>query len=264
MNGERADRQRVVMFSGGIGSWATAKRVAERHGTEYLILLFADTLIEDEDLYRFITEAAANVGGKFVSIADGRTPWQVYEDRRFIGNNRVDPCSQELKRGLLDKWRNANCEADNTTIYVGIDWTEKHRLTRLQARCAPWRYEAPLCEPPLKLKSEFISELQQEGIAPPRLYEMGFSHNNCGGFCCKAGHAHFALLLKRMPERYAHHEAQEARLMAKIGTPWGILKDRRGGKAKPFTLKQLRERIEKDTEDYYHDDLAAGCGCALN
>ena len=50
--------QHVVMFSGGAGSWMTAKRVAEKHGTDNLILLFADTLIEDEDLYRFLDEAA--------------------------------------------------------------------------------------------------------------------------------------------------------------------------------------------------------------
>jgi hypothetical protein len=30
------------MFSGGIGSWATAKRVAEKHGTDDLYLLFSD------------------------------------------------------------------------------------------------------------------------------------------------------------------------------------------------------------------------------
>ena len=41
----------VVMFSGGIASWATAKRVAERHGTDALTLLFADTRIEDDDLF---------------------------------------------------------------------------------------------------------------------------------------------------------------------------------------------------------------------
>ena len=35
---------RVVMFSGGIGSWAAAKRVAEAHGTDDLVLLFADVL----------------------------------------------------------------------------------------------------------------------------------------------------------------------------------------------------------------------------
>ena len=36
--------QRVVMFSGGIGSWATAKRVAAQHGTADLTLLFTDTV----------------------------------------------------------------------------------------------------------------------------------------------------------------------------------------------------------------------------
>ena len=56
----------VVMFSGGAGSWAAAKRVAERHGTADLTLLFTDTLMEDEDLYRFLHEAAAAV---FVSEA---------------------------------------------------------------------------------------------------------------------------------------------------------------------------------------------------
>lgn len=29
----------IVMYSGGVGSWAAAKRVAEKHGTENLILL---------------------------------------------------------------------------------------------------------------------------------------------------------------------------------------------------------------------------------
>jgi len=53
----------VVMFSGGIGSWVTAKRVAEKYGTSDLILVFADTLTEDPDLYRFIVEGAANVFG---------------------------------------------------------------------------------------------------------------------------------------------------------------------------------------------------------
>jgi hypothetical protein len=44
-----SDFEDIVMFSGGIGSWAAAKRVAERHGTDNLTLLFTDTLIEDGD-----------------------------------------------------------------------------------------------------------------------------------------------------------------------------------------------------------------------
>jgi hypothetical protein len=297
----------LVMFSGGIGSWATAKRV------ERPVMLFADTLMEDTDLYRFVSEAAANVAGVnddeirqltkyarlipaiessssrkqridailwwqhwaqnvipgFMVVCDGRTPWEVYEKERFIGNSRLDPCSKILKRELLDKWRDANCDPDNTTIFVGIDWTEQHRLVRIRERCFPWKYEAPLCQPPLKLKREFLAELRADGIEPPALYGMGFAHNNCGGFCCKAGQAHFALLYSTMPERYAWHEAQEERLRAD-GINGTILTSRVGdNKKKPLALREFRESLDADTIS----DLANaarkggifsdGCGCAL-
>ena len=39
----------VVMFSGGIGSWATAKRVAATYGTGNLVLLFSDVKGDAED-----------------------------------------------------------------------------------------------------------------------------------------------------------------------------------------------------------------------
>ena len=64
--------KRVVMFSGGIGSWGAAKRVAEQFGTEDLYLVFSDVkgnnpsphVGEDEDTYRFIKEAAAIAMGE--------------------------------------------------------------------------------------------------------------------------------------------------------------------------------------------------------
>lgn len=122
----------VVMFSGGLGSWATAKRVADKHGTDNLFLVFADVrgdhctcghragehingrgpcgvlsdqgeycgctrfshiphVGEDEDTYRFIEEAAANVGGQFVVVMDdkGRNIWQTFkrELREFLGSD---------------------------------------------------------------------------------------------------------------------------------------------------------------------------------
>ena len=44
---ERKIVRHVVQFSGGIQSWAAAKRVAAEHGTDNLTLLFADTKMED-------------------------------------------------------------------------------------------------------------------------------------------------------------------------------------------------------------------------
>jgi len=252
--------QHVVMFSGGVGSWMAAKRVAEKHGTDNLILLFADTLIEDEDLYRFLDEAAANVGGKLIKVAEGRDPWQVFFDVRFLGNSRVDPCSRILKREFLRRWLDEHCDPASTTVYLGIDWTEAHRFERAQRYWVPWRVEAPLCEPPYLLKDDMLALLRAEGIRPPRLYELGFSHNNCGGFCVKAGQAHFALLYRTMPERYLYHEQREQELRDFLGKDVAILVDRRGGGARPMTLREFRERLEANDKRIDMSEWG-GCGC---
>jgi len=250
----------VVMFSGGVGSWAAAKRVAERHGASNLHLVFADTMMEDEDLYRFINEAVSNIGGQFHRLADGRTPWDVFRDTRFLGNTRADPCSRILKRELLRTWLEETFSPDTATVYLGIDWTEIHRLSRVESHWKPWTVVAPMCEAPLVSKSDMLDQLKREGIDAPRLYGMGFPHNNCGGFCIKAGQAHFRLLLLRMPERYAEHERAEEKLRQYLGKDVAILRDRRGGDTKPLTLRMLRERLEKDDTNC---DLFewGGCGC---
>ncbi len=43
----------IVNFSGGICSFWAAHRVIQKHGVKDVVLLFADTLIEDDDLYAF-------------------------------------------------------------------------------------------------------------------------------------------------------------------------------------------------------------------
>ncbi len=255
-------RNEVVMFSGGVGSWAAAKRAAERHGTDNLTLLFTDTRMEDEDLYRFLDEAASNVGGRLVKLAEGRNPWHVFFDERFLGNSRRDPCSKILKRQMADRWLRENCDPAATVVYVGIDWTEEHRYNGLRDRRAAdgWRYEAPLCEPPYLTKADVFAWLKREGIRLPRLYELGFAHNNCGGFCVKAGQGHFANLLRAMPDRYAKHEALERAMRAYLGKDVSVLTDRRGdGKKKPLTLRDLRMRIESGAQVDAFD--IGGCGC---
>jgi hypothetical protein len=250
------------MFSGGVGSWAAARRVVEQHGTEGLTLLFADTLIEDADLYRFIGEAASDVGGAYVRVAEGRTPWEVFRDERFLGNSRVDPCSKILKRQQLDRWRDENCDPENTTIYLGIDWTEAHRLARTRPRMAPWHVEAPMCEAPFVSKRDMLAALTARGIRPPRLYELGFPHNNCGGGCVKAGQGHFAHLLKTLPDVYADWERNEQAIRDHLGRQdVTILKDRRGGVTKPLSLRMFRERTEAGEQGDLYE--WGGCGCAI-
>lgn len=251
----------IVMYSGGACSWATAMRVKQRHLGEDIVLLFADTKMEDQDLYRFLNDSSKQLVIPIIRIADGRTPWGVFEDQNIIGNSRMAPCSQELKRKILDNWLKNNCYPGSTVIHFGIDWTEFHRLERLRKTKPKWTCEAYMTEPPYLSKADMLSWMKREGLQPPRLYALGFHHNNCGGFCVKAGQAQFALLLKTMPERYAFHEQRERELRSRIGD-YGILSDRSGGKRRQISLEEFRKRVEaKETYDEFD---FGGCGCALD
>lgn len=258
-----ADVHHVVSFSGGVGSYCAARRVVAEHGAANVTLLFADTGIEDEDLYRFLHEAADKLGAHLEIVADGRTPWEVFRDEKFIGNTRVDLCSRILKRDLLDAWITERYQPDEVVVYVGVDWTEVHRYERLAPRKEPYVYKAPMCEEPLVSKDDMLAILREDGLEVPRLYKMGFPHNNCGGFCVKAGQGHFKLLYEKMPERYLHHERQEERTRQEIGADVAILRDRRGGTTKPMTLKVFRQRLEEHDPDIDPYDFG-GCGCAID
>lgn len=249
----------VVMFSGGISSWATAKRVVAQYGAENTKLLFTDTKMEDEDLYRFLKEATEDVGAELVTLADGRTPWEVFFDERMLGNSRVDPCSKILKRQLARSWVEKHYKPSEVVLYLGLDGNEAHRLKRSRTYWDPYQVESPLVEAMI-FREELFKELAESGIKEPRLYTMGFPHNNCGGFCIKAGQAHFRKLLETMPERYAYHENQEEAFREFIGRDVSILNDRSGGNnlsRKPLTLKEFRHRAAKPGEE---NDWG-GCGC---
>ena len=248
----------VVMFSGGIGSWAAAKRV-----TGDMVLLFADTRTEDEDLYRFIEEAAENVGAPLVCIQDGRDIWQVFKDVKFMGNTRVDPCSRILKREIADRWIAEHYTPGTVRIVVGIDWTEIHRFERMRQRKKPWVYEAPLCESPLVTKPDMMLMAREEGLRPPRLYDYGLPHNNCGGFCVKAGQAQYKLLWENMPERYLEVERKELDVYEAIGAVRPFLRVTERGQLRYVTLREFREEfLERDGQIDLFD--FGGCGCFVD
>lgn len=246
----------VVFYSGGIASYIAAKRLVAKYGVSDVVLLFTDTKYEHEDLYRFLDETEASLGCTLVRIADGRTPWEVFRDVKFLGNSQVDPCSRILKRDISKKWVKENFPDPTACIlYLGLNHDEAHRLVRSKRFWSPYQVESPLMEERMS-KADMLAECRSDKIAPPELYELGFSHNNCGGFCIKAGHAHFKHLLRVLPEKYAECEAEEAKLRDQLGDV-SVLRDRRGGTSKPLTLTELKNRDRKDCD--YLD--WGGCGC---
>jgi hypothetical protein len=122
----------ISSYSGGAASWYTSELLAEKYGKENVINLFADTLIEDEDTYRFIDETTEKSGIELVRVVDGRDPWEVFHDLKWIGNSRIAQCSHWLKQKVCRDWVEANYKPDECIIYVGIDWSEIHRMPKIE------------------------------------------------------------------------------------------------------------------------------------
>jgi hypothetical protein len=258
----RTSQHHVVNWSGGIGSWYTARLLREKYGPESITLLFADTLIEADDLYLFSEMAATQLGLNVTVLRDGRTIWDVFEDVRYLGNTRIDPCSYHLKRKLIREWIEKNCDLHATTVYLGIDWSESHRMDKARPYWAPWRVRAPLTSPPFIDKEVMLQTARDDGLAIPSLYTDGFPHNNCGGGCVKAGMGQFKLLLEKRPATYAKWEEGEERVRRHLGKNVAILRDRTGGKTRPLTLREFRERIQAKTIVVDEFDIG-GCACAV-
>lgn len=259
----------IVMFSGGIGSYITAKRVCAAVGAENVTLLFSDVkgasenphIGEDEDTYRFISEAAKLLGAELVMLNEGRNIWEVFKDKRFLGNSRLAPCSAELKQKPAKQWIHDNTDPADTIIYVGIDWSEEHRMAAVVRGYAPWRVGAPLTVAPLLTKAQMIAEAEAEGLKAPRLYELGFKHNNCGGGCVRAGQAQFKNLLEVMPERFAEWEKQEEKMQDFLGVPVTILSRVVDGKKQSLSLTELREMAENQPALIDLEDVGVSCNC---
>lgn len=249
----------LVRVSGGRSSAMALKRTIEKFGKENTVGIFADTKTEDEDLYRFLAELEVALDLKVTRIGDGRNIWELFKDEKFIGNHRFDVCSRVLKRDLIDKWVRDNFEV-KPVVVLGYDWSEPHRIESARKRFESDGFETwfPLAEAPYLLDDDHNTWLREIGVEPPRLYEMGFSHNNCGGACVKAGQYQWKLLYQKMPERYLWHEEQERQTREIIGKDVSVLIRTIKGVKTAMTLEEFRLRIVAD-EKVENDGMACTC-----
>lgn len=240
----------IGTLSGGAGSWGACRRWIDQNGPDGLALLFTDVgggdwanpnVGEDEDTIRFLLEARDDLGVGLVVIRNHRTIWDVFRERKWLGNSSLAHCSWELKTGPAAHWASQNAPAVKRVL-VGIDCTEAERLPAIVKNWKPYEAVAPLMDRPLLWKPWLVDMLRERGIEPPRMYEQGFGHANCPA-CVKGGHSHWARLWRVWPKRYLYAEEQERRIRAEFGEDVAILKDRRGGETRPLTLERYRTEV---------------------
>lgn len=244
----------VLSLSGGVTSWAAGRRLLSYVKPSEVVAVFADTLLEDGDTYRFLVEGARDLGVRLVRLSDGRDIWDVFRDEGMIGRSGADVCSRVLKREPLRRWVVENAPA--ASLVVGFAWDELDRLERTRAR-VPFEVLAPLTWRPARSKRDALVMARSRGLNIPALYGQGFGHSNCGGYCVKAGRDQLRKLLRLYPERFAYHEARENELRRVLGNV-SAHRYRYAGKTYPMPL----ERIRTESEGAPELDTLGACGCA--
>jgi hypothetical protein len=253
------EREVVVSVSGGVASSVSAILAKEAGYRAHYV--FADTTIEDPDLYRHLDDLEKVLEAPIIRLKDGRDPWEVFVDVRYIGNSRTAHCSRILKTDQVAKWIAEN--APDAELVLGMYLDEQDRLERAAANWHPVPVTSLLMEfRVFPGKADEI--LCKHGLSKPHLYELGFPHNNCGGMCVRAGQGQFATLLDRKPEFYRQQEDRQEWAMEQIGpTARGFIRVQRNGKTSYLTMRQFREAVESGElkPDLYE---MGGCGCFVD
>ena len=260
----------VVSLSGGTASAVAAYRVIEKYGAENTVLWFADTKWEDEDLYRFLDDLEVFFQIPIQRYVDGRTPLEVAEQRQLIPNQRRAPCSLELKvypfREFVESLEKP------VTIHLGLDWTEAHRGERPKIEYE--KIEGVTVDFPLMWKPYALpphrKTTESWGIKTPRLYDMGFPHNNCGGRCVKQGVTEWLRLRNEFPERFKEVRDWEQEQRAKGGAraSYAIARKTIDGEVNPFPLAEIEQQINANqlsldlSWDGDSDSIACFCSYA--
>jgi hypothetical protein len=157
-----------------------------------------------------------------------------------------------------------HCDPENTTLYVGIDWSEFHRTHAITAGWAPYPVKFPLCERPYMTKKKMLDWVRAEGIEPPEAYAQGMPHNNClKQGCVRGGQAYWATFLRTDREAYLNTEKEEQDLRDYLDADVTILRDRKGGVSQTVTLREFRLRLEKQPSLFDHDEWGP-CGCMVD
>ena len=228
----------IVSLSGGLASAWCAHWALSHYPKERVLLYFNDTKWEDKDLYRFLSDLETYFNHSIFVDADGRNPEQLFRDKHALANNQMPFCSRMLKAERLQKFYQ-----EGDTLVFGIGPHEMARAKRLVAmyqkvavkRNKTCKLEFPLIKERVG-KAHVLMFIHEAKIKIPRLYELGFEHNNCGGGCVRSGVGQWRHLLATLPEVYAERERVEEEFREKTGKDVHYLKT--------ITLKQLRENIE--------------------
>ena len=190
------------------------------------VIAHCETNSEDKDTDRFIAEAESFLCERFLGVVAHRLrseayadTWDVWTRKRYMSGIAGAPCTGALKRDP----RAAFERPDDIHVFgYTADAGDVARAENFRANYPDTTMVVPLIDRGLT-KAACLVLLEKTGVAPPRVYAMGFSNANCVP-CVKATSPNYWALIRR--EFPAEFE-RAAKLSREIGCRLARINDKR-------------------------------------
>lgn len=189
----------ICQFSCGAASAvATKLAIAQYSDTHDVRVINAFLKEEHEDNRRFASDCQAWFGKEITTLRDekyGASVIQVFRKKQYIKGAMGAPCSRELKRKVLDTWK----EPGDIMVF-GYTAEESDRLDDFRERNPDRPVKAPLIDAGLT-KSDCKAMVERAGIVLPVMYLMGYDNANCIG-CVKGGEGYWRAIREDFPDYF--------------------------------------------------------------
>ncbi len=220
MNKERI----ICWWSGGVTSAVACRIAIDLYGLDRCDIVFIDTHNEDDDTYRFKKDCENWYGKEIETISSSKYEsvqdvWYSHESLN-VANGAI--CSSELKKQVRIRFQKTR---DIEYQVFGFDMDEVNRAKNIKKNYPKAKPIFPLLLMGL-VKKETIKIIQDAGIEVPRMYNLGFTNNNCFKTgCVQGGIGYWKKIQREYPEKFEAMAKVEHELTESKGKPVTMLKD---------------------------------------
>lgn len=218
----------VCQFSCGAASAVATKLALAQYGDRCEIIN-AYLRNEHPDNRRFLADCEQWFGRSVTVLRDekfGADIVQVFRRKQYMKGMRGAPCSRELKRKLLDAWKQPG-----DVMVFGYTVEEADRLEDFRERNPDRPVLAPLIDAGLG-KEDCKAMVQRAGIELPMMYRLGYDNANCIG-CVNGGEGYFRAIREDFPDEFE----ELAAVQDEIGEGAYLFRNRQTGER--YSLRQI-------------------------
>ena len=191
----------IAWFSCGVTSAVACKLAIQKYGKSNVAVAYMVIDSAHEDNERFIRECEEWFGMPIERI---RTPkyrdqFDVIKKTKYINGAAGARCTLELKKKV--RWDYEQMHPGSSQVF-GFEFAKReiNRAIRFAEQYPDTRPEFPLIENRID-KKKCAGLLLRQGIALPKMYDLGFYNNNCIG-CVKGGAGYWNHIRKHFPDTF--------------------------------------------------------------